>query len=262
MKKLKLFKARLSFFIVALVMYGSYRLGQGESQTIQFLSVALGIVGGIGFAEAFVNWLAGYYWIRKWVVGQHFIEGYWDLRTEPSDKGENDKNNNTVEMTNRGVMLIEYDHAADEHSVVVTRLDRNDQKFCTSSENCYMSETVNAVRYLNYFRIHDKRNSTMCVCSGELFRVRRERDLVEGCWPRFKIRVAKLLSVSKPVDTFSAVMYSPGSGARNQYATRIHDDQIPHLSDEKKSWIADYLRKKKGEEQKGRDAKSDGLDEG
>ncbi|MEM6493046.1 MAG: hypothetical protein AAF650_01585 [Pseudomonadota bacterium] len=239
MKKLKRAKSRVAQLIVALTMYLSYYAGTGSSFEVQFLSVLLGLFAGIGIAELLVNWAARFEPIRRFVVGQHFIEGYWDLRTEQSEQDFDNPANPTADMTNRGVMLIEYDHAADEHSVVVARLDANGNMFCTTSENCYMSETVNAVRYLNYFRIHDKRNSTMCVCSGQLFRVRKRTHPSDEF---LLYKILRIFNIPNSVDTFSAVMYSPGSGARNQYATRIERGKIKEMANEQGSWIHEYLR--------------------
>lgn len=220
MDRVQKLRGFLNSVFIGSAMYASYLYGATSDPVGKALAILAGILTGAGAAHLLALALVACRRFRRFLMGMYYIEGYWDLTTDETQYDRENPGNPTKKLNHRGVMVIDYDFLKDEYSVVVVRLDSDGKKFSTITDNCHMSQAVNSVRYLNYFRMQDSQSPSMCICTGKLFRVKRE---------------------NKRVDTFAALMYAPHSEVRNQSAVRISYETRLKYTDNQNRWITRFL---------------------
>lgn len=224
MHKLDDFKVYFSFGFAAIIVPVAYILrdllqSQGIIQPIGMavFSVVTTIlfVFGLTIARWFAGKLVQKRWMRKWILGVAYVEGYWLLKTDAQGKI-------TSTLDTTGIVFMSYKNDCREFKIETTRYDGN-RRYVTQSEVGYIRTTGSTIRYLNFFNLtYPDPNGVNGFSSGRF----SYGDHFASCPQYF--------------DAVIAIQDGDYSGA--QYAERIQDDIVEkyykkHGSD----WMKTYI---------------------
>jgi hypothetical protein len=184
----------------------------------QYLIAGLTIVLGGTLAALLANGLLSIQAVRRLIMGQSHVEGYWYLSTtRQSDSPLNPD----------GILFIKHDPTSGETQVVTTRLDASGAEYSTASEIAHVRALGNEIKYLNYFRLtYPGPDSPFGLSSGKFI----SSDDTSSCPNKLETQINLT-----------------GEGTvRRQVADRIDADRVRHLKRRYgKKWMTSALSKGK-----------------
>ena len=185
--------------------------------------LAAGSGGSLGYVIA--KWIVSISSVRAILVGPSWVEGFWDLRTQPHESASSTDETQADPLLNDGVLYIRYDPTVDYFKVTTTRLDQSGCKFTTGSQIAHVRIDGTNIKYVNHFKLTYDASDRFGISHGEFESTGQSNRLP---------------------DWFTAQVFTEGDAPRRQTATRIDRDTVSELrSNYGQDWQIEFLKRKK-----------------